>query len=124
MLSRAGCWLPHHLSLTGENSGKNRKTHVSPLSFGGAITIQNILTRSCFMPLNGLNGHIEMFSFTAVLYDYYGATSYINIASGRLDRGMDSGLRKLSPDVTEVYSTFVNFTKNFERFEHYSIFRF
>lgn len=66
------------LSRTGENSGKNRKTYVSPLSFGGAITIQNILTRSCFMPLNGLNGHIEMFSFMAVLYDYYGATVYVN----------------------------------------------
>ena len=35
-----------------------------------------------------------------VPWDYCDPTNYISTASGRLDRGMDSGLRKELPDVT------------------------
>ena len=75
----------------------------------GAITIRNIFVRRCFIPLNSLNGQIEMLSFTTVPYDYYGSTNYIDVVSGRLDRGMDSGLRKESPDGT-IY--FIDYFSN------------
>ena len=41
-----------------------------------------------------------MLSFMTVPWDYCDPTNYISTASGRLDRGMDSGLRKELPDVT------------------------
>ena len=50
-----------------------------------------------------------MLSFTTVPYDYYGSTNYIDVVSGRLDRGMDSGLRKESPDGT-IY--FIDYFSN------------
>ena len=41
-----------------------------------------------------------MLNFTTGPYDYYGPINYIDAASSRLDRGIDSGLRKESPDET------------------------
>lgn len=52
------------------------------------------------MAINGLNSKIEKLSFMTVPYDYYGPMNYICTASGHLDRKMDFGLRKESPDVT------------------------
>lgn len=40
-----------------------------------------------------------MLSFMIIPYDYYGPTNYICTVTGRLDRGMDSGLCKESPDL-------------------------
>ena len=85
----AGCWSPHLRSLAGENPGKHGKIHVSPLfnlNFGATI-IRNILTRRCFISLNGLNGQIELLSFATVPYDYYDPINYVDVASGSLDLG-------------------------------------
>ena len=43
-----------------------------------------------------------MLSFITVPLDYCDPTNYICTASGRLDRGMDSGLCKESPNVTST----------------------
>ena len=97
----AGCWLPHHRSLAGENENPVGKPTFPRFLFDGTITIRNGLSRKCFIPLNGLNGQIELLSFTTVPYDYYGPSNYV-VASGSLDRGIDSGLRKESPDETFI----------------------
>lgn len=49
---------------------------------------------------NGPNGNMEMLSFMTIPYDYYGPINYICTYINSLDRGMDSGLRKESPDLT------------------------
>lgn len=74
--------------------------------FDEAITIRNILTRKWFVPLNGLNGQIEMLSFTTAPYDYHGPTNYIDVGSGCLERGIYSGLSKESPDETSPICRF------------------
>jgi hypothetical protein len=55
----------------------------------------------CIIPHNGKN---ELLSFTTALYNYCCLINYINLSSGRLDRGMDFdrgidlGLQKRSPE--------------------------
>lgn len=49
-----------------------------------------------------------MLSFTTDPYDYYGPINYFDIASSRLDRVIDSALRKASPDETHTYIIKVN----------------
>ena len=77
------------------NMGKFWPSH---FSLDWIITISNVSAWRYFITIKGLDNKIKMLSFKTIPY-YYSPTNYICTASGRLDRGMDSGLCKGSPDL-------------------------
>lgn len=64
------------------------------------VVLRSLCVKGCFVAIKGFDSKIKRLSFMTVHEDYCGPTNYIYTASDRLDRGMNSGLCRESPDVT------------------------